>query len=443
MHTKKTFILLLLWSLGLSLPIKANLRDSSNVFSLEKVLILAKANNTEILKSLAEVKSAKADNQQASAAFLPAIELSNSYMSSNDPLYAFGFKLQQQGVTMADFDPSVINSPGTTNHFNTQVLVEQPLVNIDAWMGKSAANHKVKATELKSEYTKSHISFIIKQTYYALQLAKNRTSVIKKAHEASEAYLKIASENLNQGYLKEADVLAIKVRKLELEAQLKESESKEKSVTEMLNFLMGRDIYLPLVVSDSIEKIPFTYNGIENVNQRADVVAMQYGLESRKLMQKSSALKFAPRINAFGMYNLYDSEFAQFDSQSWMVGLKLQWKIFNGGQNIGKLNKTKAEFTLAELSYNEYLYKSNMELSQAKRDIALRESQLFTYQMATNQAKESLRIRTNRYEEGLERTSDLLMAEAKFAESELKYLNAIYNYNVSVFKYDLLSSKTE
>jgi hypothetical protein len=41
----------------------------------------------------------------------------------------------------------------------------------------------------------------------------------------------------------------------------------------------------------------------------------------------------------------------------------------------------------------------------------------------------------------MERTSDLLMAETKAAESELKYLNAIYNYNVAVFKYQLLGSQ--
>ncbi|MCG8377663.1 MAG: TolC family protein, partial [Chlorobiales bacterium] len=119
----------------------------SNAFSLEEALQLASENNREILKGLAEVEAAKAGNMMANAAFLPAVELSSGYSTSNDPLYAFGFKLQQQGVTMADFDPAVINSPGRTNHFATQVMVEQPLINIDAWMGKSAAANQLKATE--------------------------------------------------------------------------------------------------------------------------------------------------------------------------------------------------------------------------------------------------------------------------------------------------------
>jgi outer membrane protein TolC len=180
---------------------------SDAVFSLEEALQLASENNREVQKALADVDAAKAENQQAMAGFLPSVEMSSGYMSSNDPLYAFGFKLQQQSVTMADFDPAVINSPGQTNQFATQVMVEQPLINIDAWAGKGAANNQVKATEQKSEYTKEHIGFMVKQTYYGLQLAQNRVEVMKKAQAATDSYVKMAEDNLQQGYLKEADVM--------------------------------------------------------------------------------------------------------------------------------------------------------------------------------------------------------------------------------------------
>ncbi len=442
MNTKRFLFLSALFLLGGIIPLKANPSDSSNVFTLEEALLLASDNNHEILKSLAEVKAAKADNQQANAAFLPAIELSNSFSSTNDPLYAFGFKLQQQNVSMADFDPNVVNSPGTIDHFNTQVLVEQPLVNLDAWMGKSAAQHKLKATELKSEYTREYVQFLVKQTYYALQLAINRVEVIQKAKSAIVDYLKVAEDNLQQGYLKEADVLTIKVRMYELQAQEKEAEGQVKSVGEMLNFLLGRETHLPIQTTSVLQQVDYAPVGLATVANRSDVLAMQSGTEAYKQMERSSLMKFAPRINAFGTYNLYDSQFPGTDVDSWMVGVKLQWRIFNGGQNLGKYQKSKAEFHHAQLAYNEYLDKGNMELVQARRQITVAESQLFTYEMAAQQAGESLRIRINRFEQGLERTSDLLMAEAKSAESALKHLNAIYNFNVAVFKYQLLASES-
>ncbi|WP_162150072.1 TolC family protein [Saccharicrinis fermentans] len=440
MDTKQTIIVTLLLYFITNLSVKA--QDSASIFTLHEILEIANNNNTEIRKSLYDIESAKADNQKARATYLPSVEVSGTYYSTTDPLNAFGFKLQQAIVTQADFNPDELNDPGNINNFHTQIKVEQPFINVDAWMGKNAAIKKVKAIHLKSEYTKKHIHYVLKQTYYALQLAKGRITVIEKARKASEAYLKMAQDNMEQGYMKEADVLAIKVRTLELEAQLKAAINQEQSMKESLNFLIGRDIHLPLEVADSIHKVDFSFTGFNSVNNRADVLAMQYGMEARRLMKKSDAFSFAPRINAFALYNMYDADLGGFDADSYMFGIHLQWKLFNGGKNIGKFNKSKAAFHKSEIEYKEYLDKGNMELLQAQRDIAVNESQLITYKTAAEQARESLRIRTNRYKEGMERTSDLLMAEATSAENELKHLNAIYNYNISVFRYELLSSES-
>ncbi|WP_439182468.1 TolC family protein [Carboxylicivirga taeanensis] len=415
--------------------------DELKVFSLEEALQLASENNREILKALADVEAARGGSQQANAAFLPSVELSSGYTTSNDPLYAFGFKLQQQGVTMADFDPAVINNPGQTNQFATQIMVEQPLINVDAWLGKSAARKQVKALEQKTAYTREYVQFLVKQTYYGLQLAQNRVAVMKKAQTTTESYLRVAEDNLKQGYMKEADVMTIRVRQYEQVAMVQEAENQVKNISEMLNFLMGRDIHLPVQVSDSISQVTFSFNNATSIFNRSDVVAMQYGVDAQKQMSKSELMKFAPRVNAFGAYNLYDADFGGFGADSYMVGIKLQWRLFNGGRNIGKYNQTKANYNKAHVAYQEYIEKENMELSKAARDIAVAESQLATYNLATEEANESLRIRTNRYNQGMESTSDLLMAETKAEESMLKKLNAIYTYNVAVFRYQMLASE--
>ena len=49
--------------------------------------------------------------------------------------------------------------------------------------------------------------------------------------------------------------------------------------------------------------------------------------------------------------------------------------------------------------------------------------------LALEQSEESLRIRTNRFKEGLEKTSDLLIAESKYALKQLEYYQTIFEYN--------------
>ena len=49
--------------------------------------------------------------------------------------------------------------------------------------------------------------------------------------------------------------------------------------------------------------------------------------------------------------------------------------------------------------------------------------------LAMTQSEESLRIRGNRFKEGLEKTSDLLIAETQYAQKQLEYYQTIFEYN--------------
>jgi outer membrane protein TolC len=49
--------------------------------------------------------------------------------------------------------------------------------------------------------------------------------------------------------------------------------------------------------------------------------------------------------------------------------------------------------------------------------------------LAMEQSKESFRIRANRFKEGLEKTSDVLIAETQYAQKQLEYYQTIFEYN--------------
>ena len=53
-------------------------------------------------------------------------------------------------------------------------------------------------------------------------------------------------------------------------------------------------------------------------------------------------------------------------------------------------------------------------------------------ELALQQSKEALRIRTNRFKEGLEKTTDLLQAETKFAQKQLEHYTTIFQYNYAL-----------
>ena len=68
-------------------------------------------------------------------------------------------------------------------------------------------------------------------------------------------------------------------------------------------------------------------------------------------------------------------------------------------------------------------------LNKARRMFLDAENKLKLTSLALAQSEESLRIRTNRFKEGLEKTSDLLGSETQYAQKELEYYQTIFEYN--------------
>ena len=59
--------------------------------------------------------------------------------------------------------------------------------------------------------------------------------------------------------------------------------------------------------------------------------------------------------------------------------------------------------------------------------------------LAVEQSREALRVTTNRFEQGLEKTMDLLHAESQFLEKELAYYESVFNLNYAQAYLEFLS----
>ena len=82
---------------------------------------------------------------------MPNINVSNTSTFTNNPLNAFGFKLLQESVSVPDFNPDLLNDPGQVENFNTRIELLQPLINIDGWKERKAANLQLQAANLQME----------------------------------------------------------------------------------------------------------------------------------------------------------------------------------------------------------------------------------------------------------------------------------------------------
>jgi outer membrane protein TolC len=425
---KKINLILLLGTISIS-----TLGFSQDTLTISKKEIWQKAfdKNLQIKIANQDFKSAQADYRQSNSLFLPSISASYTAISTTNPLMAFGSKLNQEILKQSDFNPDLLNNPARTKNLATKIEVLQPLINVDGFYGRQAARAKMQAFQLQTERTKEYLELEVNKAFMELQLGYKAAKVLEKANTTAAANLKLIENYFKQGILQKTDLLSVQVRVNEIKNQLQYAKSNVQNASDYLGFLLNEEtankVYKPIEELENaivIETINTTLS-----SNRKDIQAMDKSSEAYAKMLQSSKMNFLPRLNAFGSYELYDDKLFGTNAKGYLIGAQLSWNVFDGYKSIGKMEKAKADFQKSEMENQQYKSKSQLELSKTNRQLKDAENKVNLSKLALEQSHEAYRIRSNRFTQGLEKTTDLLQAETQMSQKELEFLQAVFEYN--------------
>ena len=127
---KKKYIVVTIAFLLFPITIK-----SQEIIVISKSEILTKTSERNLSLKISEYEflKSKSDYLQTNAVYLPTITASHTGTSTTNPLMAFGSKLNQEILTAADFNPTLLNNPVQTQNFSTKIEIQQPLINLDGF----------------------------------------------------------------------------------------------------------------------------------------------------------------------------------------------------------------------------------------------------------------------------------------------------------------------
>jgi outer membrane protein TolC len=397
--------------------------------SLEQALEASLKNNKELHLAALDEAAAKARYKQTSAVFLPQMTLSYTGMSTNNPLNAFGFKLQQQAITQEDFNPTLLNNPSATQNFITKAEWIQPILNLDAWSMRQAAKEQQTVYSFKTKRTEEYITFEVKKAYAQLQLAHQAKRVLEEAFQTVNAIYTATNNRFEKGYLQKSDVLQVQVQVKTAENTLAEAKSNVLNASDYLSLLMGSAAGVTYQV-DSITQIT-TLPQARISDERADFRAMQAAVTAHDKMVNSGKMAYLPKLNAFGEYMINDRDAFGFGSDAYLVGAQLSWTLFNGTATRHKIAEQRIERdkTAQQLAWQKE--QAQLELNKATRQVQDTQFALQQQETAVAQAAEALRIVQNRYQQGLVTTNDVLQAQSLLAQQKLLLAQAMFQYNTT------------
>jgi len=405
----------------------------SRTLSLAEALEIAKQKSYPVRLAESRVQEMKGGSLESWRSFLPSVTLSENYVKSNDPVTVFGLKLRQGIFTQEDFSLSSLNNPSAIDNFTTALRIQQPILNIDAIYGKSAARNAVAASEAAAQRATEAVTFMVNRAYFGLVVARAKIGAIDKAVESAEAHRNDAKTAVEQGLIHQSDLLAAQVRLGELQEQRISAEHDMLNTSDALKLALGLESEGTIVPTDSLSAQKTNLPELQTKGfARSDLQALRLQTKAARRQLGRQRSTWLPRLNGFAVFEWNASEAFAKDGSNWIAGLQMQWHLFDGLGKLGRSKKASAQWQQSEIALQEAEAKAASDLRKARRAIESAQKRIEVANAAFALAKESLRITAARFKQGLAKTSDLLDREASATNAELRLLAAKYDLAVAL-----------
>lgn len=425
-----------------SIPILVSAQDRLQKLTLNEAITATISNNSAIKLATFDEDIAASNYKQTEAVYLPQVGFSYTGMSTNNPLNAFGFKLQQKSITQNDFNPDLLNHPSGTADFTTKFEVQQPIINMDMWYKRKAADKQTELFHYKTQRTKEYLTFEAQKAYMQLQLAFDAVKVLEENLKTTQSVYTFTINHYQQGLVQKSDVLNAEVRRATVESNLAKAKSNVRNASDQLSLLMGKpagNIYKVIAPATEVTEID---TAKKIAASRSDLLAMQKAIEATDLMIKSSKMSQLPKLNAFGSYQLNDKRILGFRANAYLAGIQLTWNIFSGNSIKNTIQTQTLERNKLEEQLADQKDQSQLELNKAYRDLADAQNDIRQQKIAVDQASEALNILQNRYQQGLVNTTDVLTAATQLSQQKFNLSEAVFTANVTAAYIQLLTSST-
>ncbi|MFL5264750.1 MAG: TolC family protein [Anaeromyxobacteraceae bacterium] len=390
--------------------------------SLDAAIRGAWSQHPGLRASQEQVDAARADADAARHGWLPTLGVSVKGVHTNEPLMAFGIRLDQAEIAQADFDPARLNHPDAATAFGAGVTLSQPLYaggRIAA--GTRATAAQAAAQEASHEARRQELALGVVQAYFGTQAASEGLRYADDLlAQASETERFVRSRN-GQGLALDADVARATAFRAQAEAERATAAQRLATARSALALLAGEAAAdAPLATPLAADAAAPTAAG--DPSDRPSLRAARLQRDAAQAGQDVARGSLLPSVGAQASAETLRTSGLGGGATWYALGVVARWDLSLGDADRVRAAGSRASAAASALAWEER--QARREVDEARRAIETADARVGSAAEAVAASQSASALRRARHAQGLLPLTDVLDAESALAGARALILQA-------------------
>lgn len=347
--------------------------------------------------------------------------------AAKNPTVSYGWTAQKTG-----------GDTGRGKNGSHNFTISAPVFNPQLDASIDSARYTREGTGASYEEALQQAKYDAISGYYTLIMNRNLVDVAQQAVKDYQGHVTNVQAQYNVGLVASSDVLAAKTNLADSETNLVKTQNSANLAEASLNQVIAYPAQTAINTAEhDLQYKPYNVT-LEQAKayallHRSALVKSALDVKSAEEAVKSAKSGYLPTVavKAGRGYADLDGYFGT-STKSWSVGATASWSLWDGGATQNAIKKANAQLEQAKEANLATVDAVLLAVQKAYLNLRSAEQTIQSTQTAVAQGQESFRIATLRYRAGVGTNLDVLDAETKLTDARNNYVQALYNYNISI-----------
>ncbi|PIS20333.1 MAG: hypothetical protein COY36_10115 [Zetaproteobacteria bacterium CG_4_10_14_0_2_um_filter_55_20] len=406
--------------------------------NLQQAVNRALQYNQLLLAEDARLEEAAANVQQANGNLMPHLNAASAVSRSNSPMNSFAGKLLQKRVTSADFVPANLNNPSFLTNYRNSLTLEAPLYQGGRmWAARERAEQTEQATRNEIALARQQLTFAVIQAYTNVFRLQSREKAAQSAHDAATSHLQQTTALLDRGIGIQSDILDAQAHMSDTQLALTQTRNAHLRAMDELHRLLGLES-TSLASTVNLQGSPDMQLRDINENMPVDpiiaqhprITALERQLDAAKAGVSEASAGLRPNVGLLAVQE-WNNKTITPSHPNTSIGAEVSFNLFAGGSDMAARRAAEARFAHLQYQLQDEKQVLRNTLADAWRQLHEAEEAASARHNTLRQTAESLRIQNLRFEQGLEKSTDVLDAHTRNDRAVANDIDARFNLIVS------------